>query len=325
MESDIIELSEKLQADISEITIDSTINTSYNTNSLLAAHQKRTELIQSGKIKKIELYLSELREILGYFGEDDLKIIAGRPSMGKTALMLNFVNDMLMNYDLSVGIISLEMSAISLLNRMVAMNLGISTSKMKNDILTENEYKKIKGYFNILQDRKLFIEDQGGLTERQIYSIARRWKTFNKIDILFIDHLQCIKCTSSQLNAEQMTAKITQEMKNIAKALDIPVVCLCQLSRASMQRTDKMPSLSDLRYSGAIEQIADTVVFTHIPYKAGIYKFPDGTDTEGIANLIVAKQRDGATGIIRTAFVGDRKSTRLNSSHIPLSRMPSSA
>lgn len=277
----------------------------------------------------------DLDHILGGLQNSDLLILAGRPSMGKTALALNVAlntckslveehekamaqapEDDQKQVCPSVGFFSLEMSAEQLASRMIAMDSGVNSSKMRSGNLSNDEFAKLVESNKRLYQLPFFIDDTPAITISALRTRARRLKRKNNLAVLFIDYLQLVRSSSKmgKENRVQEISEITQGLKAIAKELNIPVIALSQLSRAVEQREDKRPQLSDLRESGTIEQDSDIVMFIYREeYYEGRKEPPVDSDKyaewqEKMArcmnktDVIIAKQRNGPIGNVRLFF-----------------------
>lgn len=235
---------------------------------------------------------SALDRKTGGFHNGELVILAARPSIGKTALMLDMTRHISRSH--YVGILSLEMSQDQLTQRMIAAQGKVNLQRMRDGSLDSSDWAKITKAMGQLEGNKLLINDSGSPTIDQIGAIAGQWKSQHNIRCLFVDYLQLISCPGE--NRQQQISEISRRLKMIAKNLNIPVVALSQLNRQVEQRADGKPTLSDLRESGAIEQDADIVMML---YRPGRYK--DGVD-EKQTQLLIEKHRNGATGEIEMVF-----------------------
>ncbi len=236
------------------------------------------------------------------FQNSELTIIAGRPSMGKTALVLNIARNVAVGYDKPVGFFSLEMSTVQLVMRLLCAEAEVDASKVRNGTLPSNDWSKLSICVGKLDRAPIFIDDTPGLTILDIRARARRLKSEKNIELLVIDYLQLITgLGKANVNRQEEVAQISRSLKALAKELNIPVIALSQLSRAVEQRgNDKRPQLSDLRDSGSIEQDADLVFFVH---RDGYYNPELERDREVVdAELIIAKQRNGPTGSVPIGF-----------------------
>lgn len=266
---------------------------------------------------------------LGGFRNSDLVILAGRPSMGKTAFALNLAINACSKAKLTgveqvVGFFSLEMSSVDLMTRVVSMWSGVDSTRFIDGKINEENYNKVREAIVDVNKLPLFIDDSPALTISAIRSRARKLKRQNNLSILFIDYLQLIKCTEKVDNRTLEVAEITRSLKALAKELNIPIIALSQLSRAVEQRVDKKPILSDLRESGSIEQDADIVMFIYreeyylkgkeprintLEHKEWIEKL---NKSHNIAEIIITKHRKGPTGNVKLYY--DDKCSKFNNS-----------
>ncbi len=237
----------------------------------------------------------------------DLVIIAARPSMGKTAFVLSMARNMAVDHKKSVALFSLEMASIQLVNRLIVGEAEIPSEKIKVGNLTDAEWERLDYRIKKLEDAKIFIDDTPAISIFELRAKCRRLKRQHDIDIIIIDYLQLMTGTpDSRGNREQEVSNISRALKGIAKELNVPVIALSQLNRSVEIRTgSKRPQLSDLRESGAIEQDADMVIFIHRPEKYGIMQDDEGNSLKGIAEIILAKHRNGALGEILLKFVSE--------------------
>ncbi len=246
----------------------------------------------------------ELDEMLGGFQKSDLIIIAARPSMGKTALALTLARNAAVDHKVPVGIFSLEMATIQLIIRMLCAEGRLNAHLVRTGKLPSEEGIKLSKNAHKLIESPLYIDDTPAQTVLEIRAKARRLKAEKNIGMIVIDYLQLMQGPSNSESREREISHISRSLKSLAKELNIPVIALAQLNRAVETRNDKRPQLSDLRESGSIEQDADVVLFLNRPEYYGIKNFmDDGTSTEGVAEVIIGKQRNGPTGDIRLAFI----------------------
>lgn len=234
----------------------------------------------------------------------DLVIIAARPSMGKTAFVLSLARNVAVDHDKGVAFFSLEMSSTQLMLRLVVAESGLDSRDVRNGKLSPEQWKHLESSIKPLGAAPLFIDDTPALSIFEFRSKVRRLKTQYDIQIIIIDYLQLM--TGSQEtrgNREQEVAFISRSLKAIAKELNIPILALSQLNRSVESRGgSKRPQLSDLRESGAIEQDADIVAFIHRPEYYGLTVDEDGLPTAGMAEIIVAKHRNGAVDTVKLRF-----------------------
>ncbi len=246
----------------------------------------------------------ELDEMLGGFQKSDLIIIAARPSMGKTALALTLARNASVDHKVPVGVFSLEMATMQLVIRMLCAEGRLNAHLVRTGKLPSEEGIKLSKNAHKLIESPLYIDDTPAQTVLEIRAKARRLKAEKNIGMIIIDYLQLMQGPSNSESREREISHISRSLKSLAKELNIPVIALAQLNRAVETRNDKRPQLSDLRESGSIEQDADVVLFLNRPEYYGIKNFmDDGTPTEGVAELIIGKQRNGPTGDVRLAFV----------------------
>jgi replicative DNA helicase len=246
----------------------------------------------------------ELDEMLGGFQKSDLVIIAARPSMGKTALALTLARNAAVDHKVPVGIFSLEMATMQLIIRMLCAEGRLNAHLVRTGKLPSEEGIKLSKNAHRLIESPLYIDDTPAQTVLEIRAKARRLKAEKNIGMIVIDYLQLMQGPSNSESREREISHISRSLKSLAKELNIPVIALAQLNRAVETRTDKRPQLSDLRESGSIEQDADVVLFLNRPEYYNIKNFADdGTSTEGVAEVIIGKQRNGPTGEVRLAFI----------------------
>jgi len=245
----------------------------------------------------------ELDEILGGFQRSDLIIIAARPSMGKTALALTLARNAAIDYKIPVGIFSLEMATMQLIIRMICAEARINAHLVRTGKLPHSEGPKLSRTVHKLTESPIFVDDSPAQTVLEIRAKARRLKAEKNVGMIIIDYLQLMQGPAKAESREREISYISRSLKSLAKELNIPVIALSQLNRAVETRSDKRPQLSDLRESGSIEQDADVVMFLNRPEYYGIEKDQNGQSLEGVAEVIVGKQRNGPTGTIQLAFV----------------------
>lgn len=230
------------------------------------------------------------------FAPSELVILAARPSMGKTAFVLNVAEAVADRSQAGVVIFSLEQSKLELAERFLCIRGRLDMHKLRKGDLDEDDRDKLLRTSSELESLPVFIDDQAGRSMSQIAAICRRLKRKNDIRLVIIDYLQLIEPEDKRAPREQQIAQITRRLKFLAKELAVPVVALAQLNRGVELRDDKRPRLADLRESGAIEQDADIVMFLHRP------EMYNPEDSPGKAEVIVAKHRNGPTGIVALSF-----------------------
>ena len=238
----------------------------------------------------------------------DLIIIAARPSMGKTAFVLSMARNMAVDHEAGVAFFSLEMSSVQLMMRLIIAETGLSGNDVKSGRLSPEQWRHLESATKPLGAAPLFIDDTPALSVFEFRSKARRLKIHNDIKIIVIDYLQLMTGNQdSKGNREQEVAFISRTLKAIAKELNVPIIALSQLSRATeMRGGSKRPQLSDLRESGAIEQDADIVAFIHRPEYYGINQDENGMPTAGMAEIIIAKHRNGAVCDVNLRFLKEQ-------------------
>jgi replicative DNA helicase len=236
----------------------------------------------------------------------DLIILAARPSMGKTSFALMLAENAAIHAGAVVGIYSLEMSKEALVMRMLCSQANIDAQRFRNGFLSRPEWSQIAKSLGTLADAKIFLDDTPGVTVLEMRAKARRLAAEQKqLDLIIVDYLQLMSGSSKRVESRQQeVSQISRELKGLAKELNVPLVALSQLSRAPESRSDHRPQLPDLRESGALEQDADVVAFI---YRAEQYKTPEERDSlpedqKNVAELIIAKQRNGPTGTVDLRF-----------------------
>lgn len=248
----------------------------------------------------------DLDRITTGWQKSDLIILAARPSMGKTALALTMARNIAVDFERPVAIFSLEMSSVQLVTRLIASETELRSEKLKKGDLQDYEWEQLHTKISGLIDAKIFIDDTPALTIFELRAKCRRLKQQHDIQMVFVDYLQLMSGGGDNKgNREQEISQISRSLKALAKELDVPVLALSQLSRAVENRPgqSKRPILSDLRESGAIEQDADLVLFIYRPEYYGLHEMEDGTNTRRMAELIIAKHRNGPTGDVRLKFI----------------------
>lgn len=228
----------------------------------------------------------------------DLVLLAARPSMGKTAFVLNVLEHMAIKKNIGVAMFSLEMSKEQLVNRLFAQEAKIDAQILRNGNLQDSDWEKLIESANIIGNSNIIIDDTPGISISELRSKCRRYKLEKNIDIVMIDYLQLMSGGGKSESRQQEISEISRSLKALARELNVPVVALSQLSRAVEARTDHRPMLSDLRESGAIEQDADVVMFL---YRDDYYN-PDSSE-KNIAEVIIAKQRNGPIGTVKLAWL----------------------
>jgi replicative DNA helicase len=236
----------------------------------------------------------------------DLIVIAARPSMGKTSFALaNALNaSMHRKRPTGVGIFSLEMGGRQLMQRLLTSQARVDAQKARTGRMSDDEWQRLSRAAGKLSKAEIFIDDTPGLSPMQLRAKARRMKAEHDIGLILVDYLQLMQSSGPNINTrEQEIAHISRSLKGLAKELDLPVIALSQLNRKCEQRNPPRPKMSDLRASGAIEQDADVVAFIYRAERYDITTDENGNSTEGIAEILVEKQRNGPTGKVHLSFV----------------------
>ena len=236
----------------------------------------------------------------------DLVIIAARPAMGKTAFVLSMTKQMALDLQRPVAVFSLEMSNLQLVNRLIVSETELAAEKIKNGNLSNSEWEQLDHKIQRLIDAPIFVDDTPGLSIFELRAKCRRLKKQHDVQVIIIDYLQLMNASGMNPGSrEQEVSLISRSLKGLAKELNVPIIALSQLNRGVENRAGvegKRPQLSDLRESGAIEQDADMVLFIHRPEYYKITEDEQGNSLIGVAEIIIAKHRNGATGDIRLRF-----------------------
>lgn len=252
---------------------------------------------------------TKLDGLTGGFQNSDLIIIAGRPSMGKTAFALSIARNAAVDYGKTIGIFSIEMSVRELSIRFLCAEAKVDIMKLKTGRLPETDWSKISENFHRLtrETTNILIDPSSPLTLLELRAKSRRMKAEHNVDMVIVDYLQLMEVPGSKnIDRYLEIGYITRGLKQLAKELDIPVVALSQLSRKVEDRgKDKRPLLSDLRESGSIEQDADVVIFVNRPEMYLSKDDPKYADAEGVAEIIIGKQRNGPTDMLKLTFIKD--------------------
>ena len=253
---------------------------------------------KEGTLTGVPSSFFDLDSMLTGFQKSDLIILAGRPSMGKTALALNFGRNIAIDHKLKIGYFSLEMSSKQLVERLITSEAKADSHLVRTGKLPKNEWKKLSEAASVLSESDIYIDDSADLNIMELRAKARQLKADKDIDIIFIDYIQLLHAPQKSESRQQEISYISRSLKALAKELDIPIVALSQLSRAVESRTDHRPIMSDLRESGAIEQDADVVMFIYRKYV-----YSKAEEDQGMAEIIVSKHRNGPTGTVKVSFI----------------------
>lgn len=259
---------------------------------------------RQGMVTGVPTGFTQLDELTSGFQNSELIVVAGRPSMGKTAFCLNIARHASVVGKVPVGIFSLEMSNEQLALRLLCAEARVDAHRVRTGTLADDQWKNLSACVGTLAEAPIFVDDTPAMTVLEMRAKARRLKKEKNLGMLVIDYLQLMQGPRGVESRQQEISVISRSLKALAKELRIPVVALSQLSRAVESRGgDKRPMLSDLRESGAIEQDADVVLFIYRPEFYGITIDEDGQQVEGRADIIIGKQRNGPVGTINLSFV----------------------
>lgn len=244
---------------------------------------------------------NDLDNMLSGLQNGDLVILAARPSLGKSSFAIDIARKCSAYYNLPVGIFSLEMSKDQVVDRLIAAESGVDLWRLRTGRLSQNEenndFDKIQRSFDILSKAPIFIDDTSSCDILQMRSMARRMQSDKKLKLIIVDYLQLMEPRNSNVSMVQQMTEVSRSLKGLAKELNVPVLALSQLSRAVEQRSPQIPRLSDLRETGAIEQDADVVMFIHREDK-----YRENTERQNIADIIIAKHRNGPVGKVELYF-----------------------
>lgn len=243
----------------------------------------------------------KLDEMTAGLQRSDLIVIAGRPSMGKTAFALNIAQHAAIQERIPVAVFSLEMSKEQLAMRMLSSEARVDSQRLRKGFLGETDWPKLTTAAGSLSDALIFIDDTPAITALEMKAKARRLKAEHGLGLIILDYLQLMKGSDSTRDSrEQEISEISRSLKALAKELGIPVIALSQLNRKVEDRTNRRPQMADLRESGAIEQDADVIIFL---YRDEVYNKSEDNPEKGLAEVIVGKQRNGPVGTVKVAFL----------------------
>jgi replicative DNA helicase len=261
------------------------------------------QLDHSNGVTGISTGFLDLDTYTSGFQPGDLIIVAGRPSMGKTAFSINIAENIALESKLPVAIFSMEMGSAQLVTRMIGSVGRLDQHRMRNGTLEDDDWERLTMAVGKLNDAPIYIDEGAGLNSFELRARARRLqRKTGQLGLIVIDYIQLMAGTSDKANENRATeiSEISRSLKSLAKELNVPVVALSQLNRSLEQRPDKRPIMSDLRESGAIEQDADLILFI---YRDEVYN--KDSDQKGTAEIIISKQRNGPIGSIRLSFLGE--------------------
>jgi len=301
----VAELIEEAELEVLQISMGRTDSGFVALKNELKGAFEYIELVQDDQVIGVRLGFQDLDKQIGGLQGGDLVVIAARPSMGKTALALNVALNHARNQGGCVGVFSLEMTRRQLIVRLLMSEAEVDFSRFRGAVLGERDMRALTHAATQIQDMRIFIDDSGLLSISDIAAKARRLDREEKLTLIVVDYIQLIQGRKRNENREQEVADISRTLKLLAKELNVPVVALSQLNRGPELRNNKRPMLADLRESGAIEQDADIVMFI---YRDEVYD--ENSVDVGIAEINIAKQRNGPVGMCRLQFEG--RHTRFN-------------
>ncbi|MCX7548894.1 replicative DNA helicase [Xanthomarina sp. F1114] len=308
---DVFDLLDRAESKLYEVTQGNIKKSSETAQELVIQAKKKIEEISNKEgLSGIPSGFTKLDKLTSGWQESDLIIVAARPGMGKTALTLSMARNIAVTQNIPVAFFSLEMASVQLIMRLISSETGLSSEKLRTGKLEKHEWEQLNVKVKSLEKAPLFIDDTPSLSIFDLRAKARRLASQHGIKLIVVDYLQLMTAGGSQKgggNREQEISTISRNLKALAKELSIPVIALSQLSRAVETRGgSKRPLLSDLRESGAIEQDADIVSFIYRPeyYKIDEWDDDERSPTEGQAEFIIAKHRNGGLENIRLKFVG---------------------
>ncbi|MBN8651758.1 MAG: replicative DNA helicase [Cytophagales bacterium] len=305
--TDVFELLDKTEQNIFQIS-DSNLRKNYDSmKSLMFQATKELQEKRNHKdgLTGIPSGFSRLDRVTSGWQKSDLVIIAARPGMGKTAFIVSALRNAAVDFSIPVAIFSLEMASLQLVNRLISAEAELDSEKIKKGNLADFEWQQMVHKTTRLSSAPIFIDDTPALSILELRAKCRRLKAEHNIQMIVVDYLQLMKGEAGSGNREQEIASISRALKGIAKELSVPVIALSQLSRGVETRGgDKRPQLSDLRESGSIEQDADIVMFLYRPEYYKITVDEEGMPTQGMAEVVIAKHRNGSLENVKLKFIG---------------------
>ncbi len=242
----------------------------------------------------------ELDRMTAGLQPSDLIILAGRPSMGKTAFAMNIAQNAALADNIGVAVFSLEMSKEQLAMRLLCSVGRVDSQRVRTGRLQDDDWPKLTRAVGMLEESPMFIDDTAAISVLEMRAKVRRLAAQHKLGLIIVDYLQLMRGRNNSENRTQEISEISRSLKAMAKELKVPVIALSQLNRSLESRTDKRPMMSDLRESGAIEQDADVICFI---YRDEVYNKAEDNPQKGISEIIIGKQRNGPTGTVRLTFV----------------------
>ena len=299
-QDDIDSLVDEAEQTIFEISRSKSSQDFLALNKIIPETFKRIEKLAEKKelITGVPTGYEDIDKLTAGLQASDLIILAGRPSMGKTALALNIVQNAAVFHKVPVAVFSLEMSKEQLGMRMLCSVSRVDSQDLRTGFIRDPDWPKLARATGILSEAPIFIDDTPAISVLEMRAKSRRLKAEHNIGLVVVDYLQLMRGRSNVERREQEISEISRSLKAMAKELDLPVIALSQLNRSLESRTDKRPQLSDLRESGAIEQDADVICFL---YRDEVYHKND--NNAGMAEVIIGKQRNGPTGTVKMTFI----------------------
>jgi replicative DNA helicase len=309
--TDVLDLLDKAESNLFQIA-ENNIRKNYQTMDHLikeAIQGIQTAAEQKDGISGVPSGFTALDRVTAGWQKSDLIILAARPGMGKTAFVLALARNASIDFNIPIALFSLEMSSVQLVNRLISGETELSADKIKRGNLEPHEWQQLYSKITPLSEAQIFIDDTPGINIFELRAKVRRLKAEKNIGMIIIDYLQLMTGgTDNRGNREQEISTISRSLKGIAKELEVPVIVLSQLNRMVESRgnANKRPQLSDLRESGAIEQDADMVCFIYRPEYYEITQDANGNDLRGLAQIIIAKHRNGSLEDVNLRFIKER-------------------
>ena len=303
--SDVFELLNKAEQNLFSISQTNIKKDFEHIHPILGKTIKEIEAARNQELSGVQSGFTSIDRITGGWQRSDLIILAARPGTGKTAFVVTMARNAAVEFKKPVAIFSLEMTSNQLVSRFISGETELPADKLRKGELREHEYQQLNSKISRLVDAPIYIDDTPALSIFEFRAKARRLKAKHSISMIIVDYLQLmVSGQEGKFSREQEVSMISRSLKAIAKELDVPIIALSQLSRAVEQRGgNKRPQLSDLRESGAIEQDADIVMFIYRPDMAGITQDENGNSTEGMAEIIIAKHRNGRIDSANLMFI----------------------
>jgi replicative DNA helicase len=300
--SDVDQILDKAEHSIFEISENKVRPSFYPIRDIVKESFRSIEDLYSRKelITGVSTGFEKIDDLTSGLQKSDLIIIAGRPSMGKTALALNIAQFAALESQIPVAIFSLEMSKEQLAFRLLASEAKVDSQRLRKGFLGETDWPKLTTAAGRLSEAPLFIDDTPAISVLEMKAKSRRLKADAGLGLIVVDYIQLMRGGSYRDSREQEISEISRSLKALAKELRVPVIALSQLNRKVEDRTNRRPQMADLRESGAIEQDADVIAFI---YRDEAYNKSDDNPEKGIAEIIISKQRNGPTGIVKLAFL----------------------